>query len=435
MHFTEAQPEFLFTVWEGGGAIPPALGTARRLLDTGARVRVMSDACNQEEVERHGLEFIAWSRATSRPNKLPDTDPIRDWEITQPLQIIDRLCERLICGPAMAYAQDTLEEVARRPADVVVTSELLFGPMMAAEVTGCKLALLTANLWLYPTLRGVPPAGPGFPPATSEAERERDHEVRRTTSGVFDSYLPVLNRARKTLRLAPLKSIFDQLSRADCTLLGTSAAFDFSVAELPESFHYIGPQLDEPGWVDAWESPWPATDSRPLVLVAFSTTFQNQGTTLQRVIDALNSLPVRGVVTLGVGFDGTGIRCTENVVVRRSAPHDELMQRASLVVTHAGHGTVMRALSAGVPMLCLPMGRDQRDNAARVTFRGAGLMLEPSASTKEIGTAVEQLLTNPAFRLASGRLGTQIRAESDGKRAVQALYALAGRSLLMPATR
>jgi hypothetical protein len=62
-------------------------------------------------------------------------------------------------------------------------------------------------------------------------------------------------------------------------------------------------------------------------------------------------------------------------------------------------------------------------------------MLEPSASTKEIGTAVEQLLTNPAFRLASGRLGTQIRAESDGKRAVQALYALAGRSLLMPATR
>ncbi|MEZ0605798.1 nucleotide disphospho-sugar-binding domain-containing protein [Paraburkholderia sp. IW21] len=434
MKFSEAQPEFLFTVWEGGGAIPPALGTARRLLGTGARVRVMSDACNREEVERQGLEFIAWSRATSRPNKSPDTDPIRDWEITQPLQIIDRLCERLIFGPAVAYAQDTLDEVARRPADVVVTSELLFGPMMAAEVAGCKLALLTANLWLYPTLRGVPPAGPGFAPATCEAERERDLEVRRTTTGVFDAYLPVLNRARKTLSLAPLNSIFDQLNRADCTLLGTSAAFDFSVEELPESFHYVGPQLDEPGWVDAWESPWPAADSRPLVLVAFSTTFQNQGTTLQRVIDALTSLPVRGVVTLGEGFDGTGVRCTEKVVVRRSAPHDELMQRASLVVTHGGHGTVMRALSAGVPMLCLPMGRDQRDNAARVTIRGAGLMLEPSASTNEIASAVEQLLSAPAFRLASGKLGTRIRAESDGKLAAQTLYALARRSLLTPTT-
>jgi len=32
---------------------------------------------------------------------------------------------------------------------------------------------------------------------------------------------------------------------------------------------------------------------------------------------------------------------------------------ADLVITHAGHGTLMRALSHGLPLVCLPMGRDQ----------------------------------------------------------------------------
>ena len=63
------------------------------------------------------------------------------------------------------------------------------------------------------------------------------------------------------------------------------------------------------------------------------------------------------------------------------------MARAALVVTHCGHGTVMRALSHGRPMLCLPMGRDQNDNAARVVARGAGLRLGADAAPPAIRSA------------------------------------------------
>ena len=48
------------------------------------------------------------------------------------------------------------------------------------------------------------------------------------------------------------------------------------------------------------------------------------------------------------------------------------MADASLVVTHGGHGTVMNALRHGVPLLCMPMGRDQHFNAAQVERLEAG---------------------------------------------------------------
>ena len=102
------------------------------------------------------------------------------------------------------------------------------------------------------------------------------------------------------------------------------------------------------------------------------------------------------------------------------------MPHLAAMVTHAGHGSAIRPVLAGVPLLCLPMGRDQPDNAARIAARGAGLRLEPQASSDEIAAAVARLLAEPAFAAAARRWGAEIRAEVDaaGDVAVQALEVL-----------
>jgi UDP:flavonoid glycosyltransferase YjiC (YdhE family) len=84
------------------------------------------------------------------------------------------------------------------------------------------------------------------------------------------------------------------------------------------------------------------------------------------------------------------------------------MKEVSLVVTHGGHGTVTRSLVNGVPLLVIPMGRDQGDNAARVVARGAGLALTDSASEEEIVSAVGRLITEPQFKAAAAQLGKAI---------------------------
>ena len=50
-----------------------------------------------------------------------------------------------------------------------------------------------------------------------------------------------------------------------------------------------------------------------------------------------------------------------------------ILPESTVVITHAGHGTVLKALAAGVPLVCVPMGRDQRDNTPGVLRLGAGV--------------------------------------------------------------
>ncbi len=218
-------------------------------------------------------------------------------------------------------------------------------------------------------------------------------------------------RARAALGLPPLAHVIDQLDAAEILYLGTSQAFDFPVDDLPAKIRYVGPQLAEPGWVAPWAAPWPAADRRPLLLIAFSTTFQNHAGALQSVVNAAARLPVRALVTLG-GLEAHEVHTADNVWLVPSAPHDVLLTDTAIVVTHGGHGTVMRTLAHGRPMLIMPHGRDQDDNAVRVTERGAGLMLPATAGSDEIHAALKRLLDEPAFAQAALRLGAAIDVEA-----------------------
>jgi UDP:flavonoid glycosyltransferase YjiC (YdhE family) len=88
-------------------------------------------------------------------------------------------------------------------------------------------------------------------------------------------------------------------------------------------------------------------------------------------------------------------------------------------------GTVTRALAAGVPLVCVPMGRDQLDVAARVVFHGAGVRLRPSAKPDVIRAAVERVIREPSFRTAAERIGASITADAAGQRGLAELEALA----------
>ena len=313
-------------------------------------------------------------------------------------------------GTAQAYAEDTIEELKREPADLVVCFDMLLGPMLGAEAIGQKLALLGTMISFFP-LPGIAPLGTGLGIARSAEERAVQDAARLEMTAIFDSALPDLNAARKTFSLAPLAHLADQCAAASVHWLGTARAFDFEDAALRPNMRYAGPLVGDPVWAEPWHSPWSKNDPRPLALVGFSTSFQNHAGVLQRVIDAASTLQVRLLVTLGGPIEASELVPAENVVVVRSAPHLEILKEASLVVTHGGHGTVMAALMHRLPMLVIPHGRDQADNAARITERGAGLAVSRTAPTEEIRTALTRLLSEPEFRTAAQALGDAVDAE------------------------
>jgi len=410
---------FLFTTIDAGGNVAPVMTVVAKLIARGHRVRVMSDLASRPETEAAGARFVSWKRAPSKPDRSPECELMRDWDAETPqdamLAVID-----LICGQALGYAEDVIEELDREAADLVVNFDMVFGVMTGCEARGQKLALLSTMLSMFP-IPGIPALGPGLPPAKTEAERTLLAEIAAGAEALFDTGLPALNAARAALGLKPLAHVYDQANYAAIRLLGTARAFDFPAEKLPEHTRYIGPLIRDPEWAERWVSRWSASDERPLVLVSFSTGFQNHTAVLQRIIDACSELNVRVLVTLGGSIKPEELRPAPNSVLVKSAPHNAVMPQATLLVTHGGHGTVSTGLVHRLPMLVIPHGRDQADNAVRITERGAGLSFRAFASTEEIRAAIKCLLDEPSFRAAARKLGDAVAAEVANSRVVEEL--------------
>lgn len=412
---------YLFTTWEGGGHVQPMLLVARDLAERGHQVLALSDPCNAPDAAALGVPFRAWTTAPFQTGKSRDDDRLKDHEADNPLEVIQRLLDRVMTGPALAYAQDTLAAIDAFAPDVVVSQELLLGSMAAAEACGLPLALLTANVWSLPTMPGAPPFGAGMLPAANDEERAMHAMVGQMSRTFFQAGLPTLNAAREALGLPPLADLFEQLDVARAILLATSKAFDFAPEPLPAPFIHVGPYLADPAWIKPFVAP---PGDAPLVVVSFSSLYQAQEPVLRAIVSALGGLPVRGVVTTGPTIDPAEFEAPDNVAVVRGASHGALLKEAALFVTHAGHGSTLRPLMAGVPLLCLPMGRDQNDNAARVVHRGAGLTLPADASSETIATALRRLLDEPAFKTAAEALGAAIRADEASRDVASVLEAL-----------
>jgi len=68
------------------------------------------------------------------------------------------------------------------------------------------------------------------------------------------------------------------------------------------------------------------------------------------------------------------------------------------VISHGGNNTVNETLAAGKPLLVMPVGGEQGDNAGRVEYLGVGLRADIRKSTsREIGAKVNRLIEEPTF--------------------------------------
>ena len=112
------------------------------------------------------------------------------------------------------------------------------------------------------------------------------------------------------------------------------------------------------------------------------------------IFDALADLEVDVLATVGPTLDPDGFDSVPpNIRVERYVPQEFLLGRVSLVVSHAGAGTLIGAASAGRVQLCMPIVADQWDNADRLSAVGAGVTLEPDERDVEIiRRSVEHLL-------------------------------------------
>ena len=191
----------------------------------------------------------------------------------------------------------------------------------------------------------------------------------------------------------------------------------------PAGVVHVGPITEEAAST-GWDSPWPLNDDRPLIVVSMGTTYMGHEQVLGRIMRALAGMEARVLVLTGSELAPAEIDSVPGVHVRRYVPHAAVLPDAALVVTHAGTGTLMASFTAGAPVICIPLGRDQDSNARRVDELGLGTTLAPNAASEEICAATAEALTSAPIHDAARRMADAIRGYGDGARAIAALESL-----------
>jgi len=214
------------------------------------------------------------------------------------------------------------------------------------------------------------------------------------------------------------------LDSADLVLHATDVIFDPPPAQLPTHHRYLGPLL--------WEPPsimpaFLAEPGPPWVLVSLSLIQQEEEIRFARAaLTALSTRPVRVLLTLSESHSRDAILpLPGNARVEHYVSHAEVLKRACLLVSHAGHGVVLKALYYGVPMVLVPWGRDQPGVAARAKALGVAEVISRDAlSEARLAKAVEAVLASPQYQIGAQRHAQRLRNQNPVGLACQAIEAL-----------
>jgi UDP:flavonoid glycosyltransferase YjiC (YdhE family) len=181
---------------------------------------------------------------------------------------------------------------------------------------------------------------------------------------------------------------------------------------------------------------WAAPGDAPRVYVTFGTVLgasiigppAKARAMIRAALDAVASLPVTALMTTGPSIDRDTLGpIPANVTVREWVPQDHILPHVDAVLCHAGSGTVIGALAAGLPIVATPVGADQPENARRIAAIGAGLAVDvPDAAV--IAAALARVLDEPSFRSRSRSVAAEIAALPDVDAGVDAMLAIAQRA-------
>jgi UDP:flavonoid glycosyltransferase YjiC (YdhE family) len=297
--------------------------------------------------------------------------------------------------------------------DVVVSDALTLTPALAAEVEGIPRVSLFPEV--YPAHEaGLPFFSLGlFPPRTAlgaAAWRAAAPLVgtRLPTTRWLRRSLRALNDERAKLGLPP-HGRFGESRSEELTLVATYPQLEYP-RNWPPGVHVTGPMFfDLPH-----PSVRPPEGEAPMVLIAPSTVKDPGGRLVRAALEALAEEPVRVLVSTSGAKRSRPERVPSNAVVADWLDYSRLMREASLVVSHGTHGTIVRALSEGVPLAVSPAMPDDAEHGARVAWSGAGLMIpKPLLGRRSLRVVTRRLLSDSRFGRRAGAIAAWGR-ERDG---------------------
>lgn len=195
--------------------------------------------------------------------------------------------------------------------------------------------------------------------------------------------------------------------------------FEFPRKSLPSYFHFVGP-LVNPVTRQSINFPWEQLTGQPLIYASLGTIQNRLLWVFQRIAEACVAIDAQLVISLGGAMKPEILgELPGKPLVVEYAPQLEILQKATLTITHAGLNTTLESLSNGVPMVAIPIANDQPGVAARISWTGTGEVVQLNQlNTSQLKTAINKVLTEYSYKRNAIRLQQAIQQSGGVSRAV-----------------
>jgi UDP:flavonoid glycosyltransferase YjiC (YdhE family) len=149
---------------------------------------------------------------------------------------------------------------------------------------------------------------------------------------------------------------------------------------------------------------------------------------LQAALRGLAHAPVRVLATYNRRLPPCPLPVPDNARVVDWISYSRTMPHCDVVVCHAGHGTLVRALACGCAVVACPAVGDMNENAARLDWAGAGVRVPRRFTTPRVlRLAVERALEDGSIGARARELADWAQSHDAGAAASQLVERLAGR--------
>jgi UDP:flavonoid glycosyltransferase YjiC (YdhE family) len=349
--------DVFWACWDGGGNLTPSMGVARALEERGHSVRFFGRHQMVERVEAAGLSSVELAEATT------DLDRYS----FHPLATVFGYTSSPAVGEEVAAL------VKEREPDVVVIDAML------------SAALDVADRFDRPTVVML-------------------HTLFDRLFDMWRANVAMQSDSRRHAGFDGLPGLDVLWGQRDVLHVNALAALDRPAATAWTNVVHGAPVLAKEPRTVPYELPW-GDDGMPTVLLSFSTVVEQRSPVmLQRSLDALAGLSVHVVATTGDIVTPDELTVPPNAHLLEFADHDALMECSTVLVGHGGHGTTMRALSHGLPIVGIPAkGGDQAPITRLLEEWGVGRALPGDARAGQIREATTDVLRTPGFRQEARR--------------------------------
>jgi MGT family glycosyltransferase len=385
---------------------------------------------------RHRVTVIASAEAASKTEQLGlplyplDMDTI-PYCLNIPLWLTAHLCGAKDVITLRTWLQWCAEGVLRLvpPAlkelavDGALIEQAIPAAGTAAEHVGVPFVTVCSTM-LWNEDVSVPPFFTGWPYAESRRAELRNRLGYAGWRWFIGPMLKLINQYRHRWQLPRFQRL-DDASSSLAQIAQLCPEFDFPRRQPPDVLHYVGSLSAKRQLKAEPQFPWERLDGRPLIFASLGTVSDPSNVPVfRKILAACTGLEAQLVLALG-RWDGQedSVRgklgkIPGDAVVVDFAPQHALLDRAALLITHAGANTVLESISRAVPMVALPRSADQPAMGSRIVHAGVGLRGSFwHSSAGQIRQLVQAVLADDSFRHRAKRVQKAMLAAGGVSRA------------------